>query len=186
MGIKVKQSWIRTFQIAVGLGACFVLFQNFSLDDDYRDIRELAPDGAPAEAASPYFPDHTRATSLSSLGNEILKHNLTDEMKKFENRLEDWSGFELGEESGRSRGPASASSADYEPSTTNYRLRTGLLGRDKVGFRLQSGVNVKCEYSAFTNEMQVSVDRSLGNKGSLSFQHNTVQQNSSVNFSYAW
>ena len=185
----MKQSWIRSFQIALGLGACFALFQNFSLDSDYRDIREMAPEGAPTEAPSPYFPDQTRATSLNSLGNEFLKHNLTDEMKHFENRFEDWSGIELGKKSPGSRGPASDGSVDLgtdEPSTTNYRFRTGLLGRDKVGFRLQSGVNVKCEYSALTNQMQVSVDRALGHNGNLSFKHNTVEQNSSVNFSYAW
>ncbi len=182
----MKQSWLRTFQIALGLSTCFALFQNFSLENDYRDIREIAPEDVSAEVGSPYFPDHTRATSLNSLGNEILKHNLTDEIKQFENRFEDWSGFELGNGQAQSRGPASSTVANEESPSSNYRLRTGFLGRDKVGFRLQSGVNVKCEYSALTNQMQVSLDRALGNNGNLSFKHNTLDHNSSVNFSYAW
>jgi hypothetical protein len=182
----VKQSWIRMFQIFLVLTSCFALFQNFSLDNDYTDIREIAPAGTPAEAPSQYFPAHTRATSIHSLGNEILKHNLSDEVRQLENRIEDWSGLELGGRPTRSRGPASAT-ADYDQSSaTKYRFRTGLLGRDKVGFRLQSELNVKCEYSALTNETQISVERALGHNGNLSFKHNTVDQNSSVNFSYAW
>jgi hypothetical protein len=180
MGIKVKRNWIRTLPVVAGLSACFLLFQNFSLDNEYRDIRTIAPVGAPAEPPSPYFPEHIGATSLNGLGQEILKHNFGDEMRRFENNFEDWSGFEVG------RGPASAGPTAAAAEDHGYRLRTGHLGQDKFGFRLQSSVNVKCEYSAFKNELQVSVDKAIGRNANLSLKHNTDDHNSTVNFSYAW
>ncbi len=142
----------------------------------------MAPEGIPAEPASPYFPEHTKATSMTALGNEILKHNFNDDVKHLENKIEDWSGIEM------HRGPASAGPATVAaaPAQTSYRLRTGHLGQDKIGFRLQSEVNVKCEYSALKNELQVVVDKSLGLHSSVSFRHNTDDHKSSLNFSYAW
>jgi len=184
MGIKVKRCWIRSWPALAGLSACFLLFQNFSLDNEYQDIRKIAPKGELTEPPSSYIPSHINATSLSGLGNEMIKHNLTDEMKQLENQFEDWSGIEMG-----GRGPASIDSTIAEStdeSRSKYRLRTGHLGKDKVGFRLQTEVDVKCEYSALKNELQVSVDKRLGRNANLSFKHNTDDHKSMVNFSYAW
>jgi len=171
---------MRTLPILVGLTACFALFQNFSLDNEYRDIRTIAPAGTPAEPPSRYLPSRTGATSLNGLGNEILEHNFGGQVKRIENQLEDWSGINIG------RGPAGLAAQDPGSEAKSYRLRTGHLGKDKFGIRYQSDVNVKCEFSALKNEIHMSVDKSLGRNANLSLQHNTEDHKSSLNFSYTW
>ena len=164
-----------------GLTICFSLFQNFSLDNEFQDIRKIAPKGVPQEPASPYFPEEIKSTSLNGLGSDLLRHNLSDEMRQLENRFEDWSGIEI-RRGAAAVGPATAAAT----SESSYRLRTGHLGRDKVGIRLESDVNVKCEYSALRHELQLSVDKSFGPNANLSLKHSTEDSNSSLNFSYNW
>ena len=171
---------MRTLPIIAGLSVCFMLFQNFSLDNEYRDIRTIAPAGAPSEPSSPYLPNHTGATSLNGLGNEILEHNFGGQMRRIENQFEDWSGINMG------RSPAGLGSAGADGADKSYRLRTGHLGKDKFGIRYQSDVNVKCEFSALKNDLQISVDKPLGRNANLSLKHSTDDHKSTFNFSYTW
>jgi len=178
----VNKNWLRRLSALAGLTVCFLLFQNFSLDNDYKDIRKIAPQGEMAEPRSGYFPEHIKGTSLQALGNELLKYNFSDEMKQLENKIEDWAAFEIGEDKADTapRNPAAVNS----PGT--YKLRTGHLGKDRVGFSLESDVKVKCEYSALKQDVQLSLEKALGRNANLSFKHRTEEHQSSVNFSYAW
>lgn len=177
----MKQNWTRTLSIVVGLSTCFVFFQNFSLDNEYKDIREIAPKGEFIEPSSPYFPEKLQATSLQGLSNELLKHNLSGQMRQLENQMEDWTGFEIGE-----RPSHGSDQQNIGRAPSSYRLRTGHLNRDRIGVQLESDFNIKCEYSALQNDVQVSLDTPVGQNARLSLHHSTDNHKSSVNFSYAW
>lgn len=166
----------------VGLSVCFLLFQNFSLDYEFQDIREIAPRapaGPPPQRG--YFPVNFHGGSMESVGNQMLKHNFGGQIKEWEQELQEWAGWEIKE--GGSNDPGVPSGR----APNSYKLRTGHLGKDKIGFAYESDVRVKCEYSALKQDLEISVDKALSKNSSLSLKHiNAGDTSSSVNFTYAW
>lgn len=181
----MKRSTLNKILISLSLTVCFALFQNFSLDQEFRDIRTFAPEGVPEQPRSGYFPEHIKSTSLQSLGNELLKHNFNDDLKHLENRFEDWAGWEIGHKPSHAKQGVEPNGVTTR-APSSYRLRTGHLGKDRVGIMFENDFRFKCEFSAFSQEMQLSLDKSLGHNANLTVKHKTEDQQSSVNFTYAW
>lgn len=167
------------FLIIAGLTVCFLFFQNMSLDKDYKDIRQIAPQAPEDEPHFKYFPAKFKSTNVHSLAPEILEHNFGAELRDIEDKIKDWGGWEHESQAGGAEG----GTADARK---KYKIRSGLLGKDRLGFSYESDFRVKCEYSAFSQDLALSLTKDFGPNTKLSLSHKTDKQQSSVNFSYSW
>ena len=154
-----------------------------SPSDDTFDIRDIAP-RKPAGYSDPqYLPDHISGDSPTSLGTEILEYNFGDTLKALQMRFDSSTGW--GSEPTAVGGAAGLNSG---PNAKNpgAHVGVGILGTDRMGFYYEDDVKIRCDYSASSKSMQISLNRSLGKSSNLSLKHETESQQSTVNFSYQW
>ena len=171
------------------LSACFVLFQNMSPSDEF-DIRTIAPTKPEGFDQYSYFPSQFHGGSASQLGQEILDHNFGERLQALQFELEVQGGrWGIGPQAQSSRGPASIKPAtDHSggaPSSQST-FRFGHRGGDRFGFLLESAFNLRCDYSAGSKRLEVSLNRNLTPRTEVSFKHTSDDQQSSLNLNYQW
>ena len=174
------------YQLSLILGAlfCFVLFQNMSPSDDTFDIREIAPQKPEGYHDFQYLPDHISGNSPNSLGTEILEYHFADSLKALQMRFDSNTGW-TNESSDPSGGPM-GTSGPANGKTPGSHMGVGILGTDRMGFYYEDAVKFRCDYSASSKSLQISLNRALTKSSNLTLRHETDTQQSTVNFSYRW
>ncbi|MBX2993526.1 MAG: hypothetical protein KF681_01845 [Bdellovibrionaceae bacterium] len=188
MGMLSRGSQWKLGSLVV-LTACFVLFQNMSPLSEEFDIRDIAPTKPEGFNQYVYFPSEFHGGSASALGQEILDHNFGERLQALQFEVEmQGAKWGLGPHAS-GRGPASVGSASRTSGSSAPApavLRFGHRGGDRFGFSWESAVNVRCDYAANSNRVELSLNRALTSRAEVSFKHTTDDQQSTLNLNYQW
>jgi len=154
------------------------------------DIRDIAPEKPEGYDQFAYFPKQFSGSSASQLGQEILDHNFGEQLQALQFEIEmQGAAWGLGPQAA-SRSPQSTSNPDVVGTFKNKDEAASLLKMKVVGDRLtlsyDQGVNFRCDYSALSNKLIVSLNKQMSARSEVSLKHTSNDQRSSVNFNYNW
>ena len=178
-----KPSFFPRLWIALGLLACFALFQNATLEERMGEMKKAHEINEQSKKRNAVLPSDFKGRSPQAVGQALIDHNFGDQFSEMEHAFEKFATW--GNET-ELNGSLDAAQNKGSQKKDGLRFKAGLIGKSNLGIQMSQDYRLRCSYSPQEQSVEVAYDHPLNSRTNLTVKLKGEGEQSAIGLTYKW